>query len=1511
MGAARASLAGLRALGWVLLGLVTLAGLVVSVGAFYAASPLGRPVVAGAVVKLLDDAVAGRVELEGIAVLPQGGVQLRGLRVFDPEERLVLAVDRARVFADLTGLRAGELGLVLDFERLSVLLDEDDDGGLSLARAFAPARASTEPPGADTGEGPPLAVRVSRLTIRDGDIWWVDRDGETRVEASKLDLDARGLWSDDRAELELRLTSDAETPLAGAVGLDVVAVREGDAIHVPLLSGRLGATELALVGEGDLAKRSGRVAVARFAVDRAQARKLAAEAGEGADLEGAAYLESDGELATAAIAFAPREGAEAGRAEAAVAVALHGARALGFDVRADRVDPAQLHAEAPAGEVTLTARGAATLVGSLAALRGEVDLALAPSRLRTGRLGPVTLAARADGGLVRVGRLDLRAPGVRLSGGGSWREGGAVSGKLTADADDLRTALRNVGALLGEPLPAASGRVRIDATLSGTSARPALVAHLESAVLRAFDVGARGLRLDANLAGPIAQATGTIDGTAASFSMGKDELGRSVRLEGGIAGEEVRLDVSARVPVLGKDPFTLSASGRFGAKRETVTIAALSLAYPGTRLVLTRPATVALEGPTVDRLELAGGAQRLAIEGGLGRRGKLEARVEGAGVELGALPRGLLPPGITGTVALEARASGTTARPMVEGQVRLAGGAYRTLSGLDAGGELRWDGERKRLAVTLRGTRVKGGLVGLFAELPLPLDRRGEPASARVEALRVKLRAEGVAVEDLLAFAEVETPAQGLLALDVTLDGTTRAPRLAATIGLTDGAYEDFFPLAARATLAGADDRLEIAAAGELDGRPAVALEGAWPLALADLLGDPAATLERLRRAPMRASARVPGLDVAVLAGTLGLPANAAGIVTAEVSVDGTLEAPRGTARALLAGGTFGGYRGVGAEVEATLAAAAVKVLGRAGVNGAELLRLEGTLAAAPEALLERATLRRAPLTLDVVVPEGRLARATGETVPLAGTLRGSLTARGTLGAPVLELALAGTAVEVEGRPLGDAAAKARYAAGRTTATVDVRGARGGTVRASLALDAPFGLGLDPGPLGDRPVEVTLVADALDLGIAPALAPGLIRTASGRLDANVVARGRLARPSPRGSVRISDGRLAISEYGDWTAITLELEVTDDAVELRRAEARRGTAGRVSASGALRGLGGKQAKLEGKVRAEQLTVIRGGMPLATFDLESTATGTYASDRLDVQLRIPRGVIRLPDKLPRELQSVERRADILIGEPKKAPRRGRGAAETAAGPARAEPFTLVARVLAPDQLFVRSDNPRIDLELKADVTYELRAAESYAQGSVEIIRGYVEPIGGRSFLMERGRVQFTGGPPTAALLDVQARYDNPAAKVTVNISGPARDPEIRLSSQPPMDEAQIAMLIATGRADFKAGGGGVGTITGEEAGRAALSVLATQVFKDLVADKLPLDTVAVDSSAVRAGKYVTDKIYVGYTRRFEADVERGENSDEVRVEYQITPRWTFESRYGNAESGGASLVWSRDY
>ena len=114
--------------------------------------------------------------------------------------------------------------------------------------------------------------------------------------------------------------------------------------------------------------------------------------------------------------------------------------------------------------------------------------------------------------------------------------------------------------------------------------------------------------------------------------------------------------------------------------------------------------------------------------------------------------------------------------------------------------------------------------------------------------------------------------------------------------------------------------------------------------------------------------------------------------------------------------------------------------------------------------------------------------------------------------------------------------------------------------------------------------------------------------------------------SPRGSVHLAGGRIALADLGEWSELALDAEVTDDAVVLSRLEVRHGK-GRASAFGALRGLAGPEAKLEGKLSASSLPLTSAGMELATVTLDATASGAYRDRTLEVELRVPHGLVRL--------------------------------------------------------------------------------------------------------------------------------------------------------------------------------------------------------------------------------------------------------------------------------------------
>ncbi len=1501
-------------LGWVLLGAAALLGLALSAVALLAAVPVARTAIASAVVRVVDDAVAGSVKLERIEVLARGGIELRGLEVFDPDGHLVLAVERARLSADVTALRARTIGIEVELEAPSVLLEEEADGGTSLARAFAPARPSPEPGAGRGGGGAPGAgrpgaggssgwtVQLSRLEIRGGEVWWVDALGSTRLEAAGLDVTARGMLGPRQARAELRLRGEMREPVASPVALDLVASRAGDGIRVPLLRLEAGGTALSALGEGDLARRRGRLAVTRLGIAREQARVLLPAAPEGDDLLASGYAESDGATLTAALRVEPgEERAVGGRGDAAVAVRLDAlGRAAGFDVALDRLDPARLVGRAPPGEVTLTAHGAAAGT-SFEDARARIALSVSRSRLRRGELSRAEVELRAERGTLEVEKLSAAAPGVTVVGAGRWRRGGAASGSATVDASDLALASRNLARLLGEPAPALAGRARLAAELSGTSAAPALTGTLDAPSLRSGTVVADGVHLVLRGTGPLRTGEGRAEGRIAQVrNAAGRELARQVALRAAIQGDEGTLSATASLPRTGREPLSVDARGRLGARRETLLLGQLALAWPGARWTLARPAAVDLRGPSVDRLELAAKAQRIAISGGLGARGALDARVELSQVDLARLPPGVFADenGVRGEISGSLEASGTVRRPVVQARMALANGAFRGLAGIAAQGDGRFDGAGRRATASLSVARAAGGTIDVALDLPVPI--AGRPA----EPVKARVRAAALPLAELLG-ATGRAGAAGKVAIDARVEGTAGAPALAGEASLEDGTWEDLEAIAATVTIDDPGTTLHVSASGSIAGRRVLGVDAQVPLDLGHLVARPEETLRALERAPIQARANVTSLDLGALAGRAGIPQGIAGLVDARADLAGTAAAPRGVATVDVAGAAWKGWRRIGAHLELSAREQGIAASGTITSAGQDALRFRGSLGVRPERLARRDAFLAAPLEIEGVIPRVALAPAAGEALPISGTLDGRLAASGTPRAPRVTVEVGGTGVSIDGRPLGDARAAARYAERRSEAEVTLHPSSGGTLRASLAVSADLGLGARGGALRDAPAEATAVSEGVDLGFLAALAPGTIRSAAGQLALDVRAKGPLGRLSPRGTLRVAGGRLAISELGEWTDIAIDARVTDDDVEVSRLDLRRG-GGRLSANAALRGLRSEEARLSARLRADSFTVARAGMDLATFDVAADASGTWRGGDLALDVTIPRGVVRLPKKSPRTLQSLERRKDIVVGRrvEKKKEEAGR-----AAPAAPADSFSLHAHVVVPRNLFVKSDNPKMDVELKADVRYNL--AEGSVEGSAEVVRGNVEPIGGRNFTIERGKVQFTGIHPQAALLDIVATYHNPAADVTATVGGPLRKPEVRLTSKPQMEEGQIAVLLATGRTELKPGAGATSTLTGEEAGRAALGAVATQAFRNLVQDKLPLDTVALESGQFRAGEYLTDKIYVGYVRRFDADPTKNENENEVRVEYQITPRLIFESRYGNAQSGGASLIWSKDY
>jgi translocation and assembly module TamB len=202
-----------------------------------------------------------------------------------------------------------------------------------------------------------------------------------------------------------------------------------------------------------------------------------------------------------------------------------------------------------------------------------------------------------------------------------------------------------------------------------------------------------------------------------------------------------------------------------------------------------------------------------------------------------------------------------------------------------------------------------------------------------------------------------------------------------------------------------------------------------------------------------------------------------------------------------------------------------------------------------------------------------------------------------------------------------------------------------------------------------------------------------------------------------------------------------------------------------------------------------------------------------------------------------------------------------------------------------------------------------------GSVSVLRGRLD-VFGRRFDLRRSKISFTG-PPMKPDLDVTAAYKNELEQVTVylEVQGQADKLQLQPTSEPPLSETEIYTLLATGHTSLHHGTG-QSSLSGEAASLVG-SVAASQLKKTL-SSKLPLDVLSIEAgdsgiagSKLEAGTYVNDRLFVGFTGRIGADPMRGENSNEVDVEYQLSKRWSINGSYGDARAGGAGVSWRKDY
>ncbi|MEN6542458.1 translocation/assembly module TamB domain-containing protein [Parvibaculum sp.] len=212
---------------------------------------------------------------------------------------------------------------------------------------------------------------------------------------------------------------------------------------------------------------------------------------------------------------------------------------------------------------------------------------------------------------------------------------------------------------------------------------------------------------------------------------------------------------------------------------------------------------------------------------------------------------------------------------------------------------------------------------------------------------------------------------------------------------------------------------------------------------------------------------------------------------------------------------------------------------------------------------------------------------------------------------------------------------------------------------------------------------------------------------------------------------------------------------------------------------------------------------------------------------------------------------------------------------------------------------------DGDLKIDGTAE----DPRIDGTLTSRRGTLD-FAGKTFTLSKGAVRFLDRTPIDPDIDTTLTYKRTDLTANVVVTGRSSAPQITLNSDPelPRDEILSRILFDKGAGELSAMeavqlANTLAQLSGK-GGFSGAGILGS-VQHTLGLDVLRIDQAESGATTVAAGKYIRNGIYVG--------VEQGALSSDssVKVQIEVTPQITVDTRIGQSTGGDVGVNWKWDY
>ncbi|HEY2031681.1 MAG TPA: translocation/assembly module TamB domain-containing protein [Myxococcales bacterium] len=1504
-------------------------------------------------------AIQGDLRVRGVQVRGFIRICAQNVELRDPDNHKVASADRACISVSPLALARHQIVLrevELDrpwLEIASIPGTKDT----TLSRALAPKKVAGEKPPA---QGPfAWVVDVRDLKLRQGSVALRPALGEPATFALQ-DLDIEGahaLYAKDAAAAKLKLAGQLAAPGNAKLAFDVDASIEGPAatgvVSLRGLHAHVGGSNLAASGSWDLSKMSGELhftdlVVAPRDVDAFLPKREGPKLLLG-DVHGSAIVKSDGHTAQVELQL----GLPKGKLQARATATLEKDPRWDLQLYVDKLDPGAATGLAPKGEITARAsvHGKGAPRFDEHGVEGTFEGVVHVGPAHVDRMGEIAadLQASIEGrqGLIKAFTATALGLQVKAHGEAAFD---ALKMDLLVDAPDLAAVGKAVGVLTRKPPTPIAGALKLAAHLTGSPRRPDANLHLRAPRFRfGPTLAIDGLAVDGGLHGRIDTPDGQLTLAAQRLVAGAVDLG-APRVAMDLQWPVAHLRIGAGVQ---GGALSVVGDATIDDDKDGLRLSNFVVAYPGNELRLARESNVHFRDEVVvDPIELNGPHGGLRFQARLQEPpGRIDARFGISHLDLAYLPAFALPKdlGLHGMVDLDAVAQGPRAAPDLEVKLDVAGAGAKRAGNLEIDahahgkvqkGRLQTEGQvtsGRLLRFDWTGQLPVEGLQRLPDATPLQLD-------AHLASIDVAKLAETAKVEKLVAHK-----ARGELQATLSVQGSLGNPRATLSLdghGLGADAVRD---IGARTGLLLDKSKVALDARVSLGDAQVLGLTAEAPFDLHRAVRDKAYLRSAIER-PLKMTLAVTQLDLGRLASSGVLPAGSTGTVNLTARLSGTplkptlqvITAGENVSSGKLHGLGFQGQLDVGPKVKLTFGAqSGPAVVARldadAALSGGELVELlrrrDDPDAVAP--LLDR----QLGLTLEIPgLPIARASQLAGRNAVAEGRVVGRVTLAGTAARPRLKGQLSIKDVSARETRLGSAEVDLDANDAGAVLHVGLDPPGGGSFVGKAKLKADLGgrtlMREGAQSITSGYLDAELTAKKLDLAFLSGIVPR-VRKAAGTLDMEVKASGPPLKALPTGEAHLKGGLAEIIGQGVYEDVGLDAKFSPKEVVIDRIT---GTTGPGTFSTVLVAsrkpnndpavpdafefsgeihLGDAESVRDRKrpdgspLPAGAVPVRQAGEQRADVTAEVDLFGDYSDGLLHANAKIPeaRIVIQgLPDK---KLPKLKPNPDIEIVEPGHRPHPPDQTAEEADAEAEAKKTaTLRAHAkLEIVHLYVKAEDFEFPLETNLVFDYDAQHPDGpTADGTIHVPNGSFNALG-RRFTIIDAKITETGGDITDPELEVKALFENPQANVTITVSGSAQNPQLEMSSTPPMDQDAIAFFLATGRIQGRAtqSGGGV------DLSGAATSVLGSLLFGQVrkqLASVLPVDVLTIDTSTQEAsvGKYIGDRIFIGYRQRLTP--APNENTSEGRIEYEFNRSVSAEATLGDRNSD-ISVLYTKDF